>query len=220
MEAAQVIDPQRDGHAVLVMQLSRQAPADADVAVVIDDLAEQREGQGVLVDGHEVRTKRGAAVSNCKPRMIDQRAAAWSSRQCAPPASAGAADLLRLVIQMKAIRIRNRMDDIQNMSVAPSVPACTDMPRSMTAHAACSDMPCDISFSTACVKAGLCSPVCSASCAWCRMERSSHMVDMTEVPMPPHMMRTKFDRPAAAGMRSGDRPDRMIDVSGMKNIAI
>src|SRR5450830_374069 len=34
------------------------------------------------------------------------------------------------------------------------------------------------------------------------------------------MIRTKFDSPEAAGIRSGDRPDRMIDVSGMKNIAM
>lgn len=38
--------------------------------------------------------------------------------------------------------------------------------------------------------------------------------------MPPNMIRTKFDRPDAAGIRSGRRPDRMIDVSGMKNIAM
>jgi hypothetical protein len=39
-KALQVVDPQRDGNTVLLLQLSGQTPADADVAEVIDDLAE------------------------------------------------------------------------------------------------------------------------------------------------------------------------------------
>ncbi|MNK83499.1 hypothetical protein D3C87_1033140 [compost metagenome] len=38
--------------------------------------------------------------------------------------------------------------------------------------------------------------------------------------MPPNVIRTKFDSPDAAGIFSGGWPDRMIDVSGMKNSAI
>ncbi|CAJ8015527.1 Uncharacterised protein [Burkholderia pseudomallei] len=38
--------------------------------------------------------------------------------------------------------------------------------------------------------------------------------------MPPHMIRTKFDRPDAAGIRWPGRPDSVIDTSGMKKPAI
>jgi len=51
----QVIHPQRDRDPVLVAQLARQAPADADVAVVVDDLAEdgQRWRGSILEHGGE-----------------------------------------------------------------------------------------------------------------------------------------------------------------------
>ena len=39
-EALQVVDPEPDTLAVLACQLARQAPGDADVAVVVDDGAE------------------------------------------------------------------------------------------------------------------------------------------------------------------------------------
>jgi hypothetical protein len=39
LECRHVIDPQRDGDAVLMLQLARQAPANADVAEVIDNFA-------------------------------------------------------------------------------------------------------------------------------------------------------------------------------------
>ncbi|MOA32981.1 hypothetical protein D3C78_1542390 [compost metagenome] len=38
--------------------------------------------------------------------------------------------------------------------------------------------------------------------------------------MAPAVMRTKLLKPAAAGMRSGDRPDRVSVVSGMKKKAM
>ncbi len=49
-KTVQVIDPQCHGHAMLIGQLARQAPANADVAEVVDHLAEQGEGNGVV--GH------------------------------------------------------------------------------------------------------------------------------------------------------------------------
>ena len=41
LESLQIVNPKRDGDAMLAPQLARQAPADADVAVVVDDFAEQ-----------------------------------------------------------------------------------------------------------------------------------------------------------------------------------
>ena len=38
--------------------------------------------------------------------------------------------------------------------------------------------------------------------------------------MPPHMIRTKFDKPDAAGIRLPGKPDSVIDTSGMKNPAM
>ena len=38
--------------------------------------------------------------------------------------------------------------------------------------------------------------------------------------MAPAVMRAKFDRPEAAGMRSGGRPDSVMVTSGMKKKAI
>ena len=46
LKTAQIVDPQCDADAMLLFQLTRQAPADADVAVVVDDFAKQ--GQGCL----------------------------------------------------------------------------------------------------------------------------------------------------------------------------
>ena len=57
-EAAQIVYPQGDGDAMLLLQLPCQAPADTDVAVVIDDFAEY--GQGgclALIEEHGGRFK-------------------------------------------------------------------------------------------------------------------------------------------------------------------
>jgi hypothetical protein len=42
-ERRQVVDPQGDSDVMLVPQLARKAPADADVAIVVDDFAEDSE---------------------------------------------------------------------------------------------------------------------------------------------------------------------------------
>ncbi len=60
----------------------------------------------------------------------------------------------------------------------------------------------------------------SLSCAWCSTARFSHAVVKIEVPIAPAVMRTKLLRPAAAGMRSGVSPEKMIACSGMKKNAI
>ena len=44
LERAQIVDPQPDGVAVLLCELPGQAPAHADVAVVVDDAAEEIPG--------------------------------------------------------------------------------------------------------------------------------------------------------------------------------
>jgi hypothetical protein len=65
LETGQVVDPQRDRNVVLGLQLAGQAPADADVAVVVDDAAENGKGKG---GGHNhqdeacARKKTGAPV--------------------------------------------------------------------------------------------------------------------------------------------------------------
>jgi hypothetical protein len=43
LEAGQVVHPQAHGQAMFVVQLAGQAPANADVAIVIDDAAKQVE---------------------------------------------------------------------------------------------------------------------------------------------------------------------------------
>ena len=62
--------------------------------------------------------------------------------------------------------------------------------------------------------------MCSASCAWCRLARRSHNVVKIDVPNEPAVMRAKLNRPDAAGMRSGDSPERLSVTSGMKNSAM
>ena len=54
LEAAQIVDPQSHGNAMLFCELSRQPPANADVAIVVDDFAEQGEGGGGRLRGHMV----------------------------------------------------------------------------------------------------------------------------------------------------------------------
>ncbi len=63
-------------------------------------------------------------------------------------------------------------------------------------------------------------PICSTRRVWCSVARLSHSVVAIDVPIAPNMIRTKFDRPAAAGMRSGGSPASVIVVSGMKKNAI
>jgi hypothetical protein len=62
--------------------------------------------------------------------------------------------------------------------------------------------------------------ICSTRCSWCIVARLSHSVVAMEVPIAPIVIRTKFDRPAAAGMRDGGRPASVSVVSGMKKNAI
>ena len=51
-------------------------------------------------------------------------------------------------------------------------------------------------------------------------ERLSHSVVTTDAPIAPAVIRTKFDRPDAAAMRSGGSPERVRDSSGRKKVAI
>ena len=88
-----------------------------------------------------------------------------NASQCAPPASTGAADLIGLVIHTKAIKLRNKTDEIQKISVAAEVLAWMPRVRSITAQAPGSGMPRAISVCTDSPKAGFDTPVCSASCA-------------------------------------------------------
>jgi hypothetical protein len=53
LEAGQVVHPQGDRDAVLALQLPRQAPADADVAVVIDNTAKQRKIRGWMIPDYQ-----------------------------------------------------------------------------------------------------------------------------------------------------------------------
>jgi hypothetical protein len=53
LKTAQIVHPQGDGNAMLLLPLSCQAPADTNVAIVIDDFAENGQGRcPVLVDEH------------------------------------------------------------------------------------------------------------------------------------------------------------------------
>ncbi len=56
----------------------------------------------------------------------------------------------------------------------------------------------------------------SLICAWCMAARSCQMVVAMEVPKEPAVMRTKFDKPEAAGIFSGEMPDSVMVTSGMK----
>ena len=62
-------------------------------------------------------------------------------------------------------------------------------------------------FASACAVTGSLGVRCSTSCAWCSVARRSHSVVVIEVPNEPAVMRAKLNRPEAAGMRSGGRPD-------------
>ena len=44
-ETVEIVDPEADVDAMFAPQLARQAPANADVAVIVDNLAEQGEGK-------------------------------------------------------------------------------------------------------------------------------------------------------------------------------
>ena len=68
-----------------------------------------------------------------KPRIACPPASPSGKRQCAPPASTGAAERDGLVSQTRAIRLINKIDEIQKISVAAIVLACTLSVRSITA---------------------------------------------------------------------------------------
>ena len=48
LKAPQIVNPQGDGDAMLLLQLPRQAPADTDVAKVIDHFAEYGQGRCLI----------------------------------------------------------------------------------------------------------------------------------------------------------------------------
>jgi hypothetical protein len=51
-ETGEVVDPQGHRDAVLAMELARETPADADVAEIVDHLAENGECRGALIVVH------------------------------------------------------------------------------------------------------------------------------------------------------------------------
>ena len=122
--------------------------------------------------------------------------------------------------QTSATSATNSIDDSQNRSVAAIVKACWSTMRLSSASACSRLWPARCRSASACTAAGFDRLSCSARLAWCSRARLSHSVVKTEVPTAPAVMRTKLLRPAAAGMRCGCRPEKAIDCSGMKNIAM
>jgi hypothetical protein len=54
LKALQIVYPQGDGDAMLMLQLPRQTPADTDVAIVIEDFAEYGERYCLVLIGEHV----------------------------------------------------------------------------------------------------------------------------------------------------------------------
>src|SRR5450830_1338092 len=68
-EADQIVDPQRDSDAMLALQLPRQSPAYADIAVVIDDFAKDSQRWRMLIgQWHGVRHPRISVMKRRKTK--------------------------------------------------------------------------------------------------------------------------------------------------------
>ena len=112
------------------------------------------------------------------------------------------------------------MAEAKKMSSAARVKACWSISRLICASACSWLRPAARRFSSDCANTPWPCTSSSVRWAWCIAARLSHSVVAIDVPIAPAVIRTKFDRPAAAGMCSGVCPDISRVLSGMKKKAI